>query len=84
MYSQYKIIDVLAKKAGGPYALSSIVMKRARQILKGKVHAFGQEKNDPIQDAFEDFSKDALSIGAGENTAPEAQVQEGSETKDDS
>ncbi|HHT9125508.1 MAG TPA: DNA-directed RNA polymerase subunit omega [Candidatus Brocadiia bacterium] len=73
MYSQYKIIDVLAKKAGGPYALSTVIIKRARQILKGKAHAFGQEKNNPIQESFEDFIQDAVAVSTGEDTAPEAQ-----------
>lgn len=66
MYSQYKIVDVLAKKVGGPYALSTILIKRARQILKGEVHMLGQEKSDPVQGALEDFVQDALAIGEGE------------------
>ncbi len=84
MYSQYKIIDVLAKKAGGPYGLSTIVIKRARQILKSKTHLLGQGKNNPIQEALKDYIRETLAVSAGEDTAPEAQVQEGSETKDDS
>lgn len=79
MYPQYKIIDVLAKKAGGPYALSSILMKRARQVLKGKAYALGglaQKKNDPIQEALENFTRGELSIGEGESegkdVAPES------------
>lgn len=82
MYSQYKIIDVLAKKAGGPYALSAVIIERARQILKGKARMMGQEKNNPIQEAFEDFVQGTLAVSAGKEAAPEA--QEGGEMKADS
>ncbi len=77
MYTQYKIIDVLAKKAGGPYVLSSVLVKRARQILKGKVHMLEQNKDDPIQEALEEFTQDELDISAGEEATPE--VTESSE-----
>ncbi|MGR3309175.1 MAG: DNA-directed RNA polymerase subunit omega [Candidatus Brocadiales bacterium] len=77
MYTQYKIIDVLAKKAGGPYVLSTILLKRARQVLKGKAHMLEQNKDDPIQEALEDYTQDKLEIRAGEETTPE--VTENSE-----
>lgn len=74
MYSQYKIIDVLAKKAGGPYALSTVLIKRARQILKGRSSALGglgMKRNNPIQEALEEFAQGKITIGTGEDVTLE-------------
>jgi DNA-directed RNA polymerase subunit K/omega len=71
MYSQYKIIDVLAKKTGGHYALSTLLIKRAKQLLMDKAHMLGQKRTDPLQEALDEFTRGELTISEGEDVALE-------------
>ncbi|MFQ5862049.1 MAG: DNA-directed RNA polymerase subunit omega [Candidatus Brocadiales bacterium] len=62
MKEYYKLLDSMSKKAGGPYRLSSILLKRVRQLVRGSLRAFRPETFDPVSIAFDEYSKDQLQI----------------------
>ncbi|MEE9201528.1 MAG: hypothetical protein V3V45_08795 [Candidatus Brocadiales bacterium] len=62
MKEYYSVVDALSNKAGGSYVFSSILMKRARQLVKGSLSAFHTEGFDPIRTAFEEYEQDQLEV----------------------
>ncbi|MFQ5957543.1 MAG: DNA-directed RNA polymerase subunit omega [Candidatus Brocadiales bacterium] len=62
MKEYYKLLDSMSKKADGPYRLSSILIKRVRQLVRGSLSAFRPEAFDPVSISFDEYSKDQLQI----------------------
>lgn len=61
MENYYKLIETLARQAGGHYRLSTVLIKRVRQLAKG-LSSFKSEPVDPINTAFEEFISGRLQI----------------------
>lgn len=80
MREYYRLLDAMAKKAGGPYRLSSILIKRVRQLVKGSLSAFRAEGFDPVSAAFEEYNKELLEVTEG-GAPPELFQEKGKKKK---
>jgi DNA-directed RNA polymerase subunit K/omega len=71
MEEYYKLIEKLSRQTGGHYRLSTVLLKRVRQLVKG-VSPFQSEPVEPISTAFQEFMDGRLQIiGEIEESAPE-------------
>ncbi len=61
MENNYKLIERLARQAGGHYRFSTILIKRVRQVVKG-FSSIRHEPADPIGAAFAEYIKGRLQI----------------------
>lgn len=62
MKEYYAQLDEMAKEAGGPYRLSSILIKRVRQLVRGSASAFRSRGFSPVDTAFEEFGRAELQV----------------------
>lgn len=76
MKEYYGELDSMAQKAGGPYRLSSILIKRVRQLVRGSLSAFRSEGFDPISVAFYEYRQDRLQVTEERSSADLLQVKE--------
>ena len=61
MENYYKLVEKLANQAGGHYRLSTALIKRIRQLVKG-LSSFRSEPVNPVNAAFEEFLSGRLQI----------------------
>jgi DNA-directed RNA polymerase subunit K/omega len=61
MEDNYKLVEKLAKRAGGHYRFSTVLIKRVRQLVKG-LSSFRSEPVDPVRVAFEEYLHGKLQI----------------------
>ena len=61
MENYYKLVEKLAKQAGGHYRLSTALIKRIRQLVKG-LSSFRSEPVNPVNTAFEEYLSGRLQI----------------------
>ncbi len=62
MKEYYAQLDEMSREAGGPYRLSSILIKRVRQLVRGSVSAFRTRGFNPVDTAFEEFRRAKLQV----------------------
>ncbi|MHC4197882.1 MAG: hypothetical protein ACYSRP_08250 [Planctomycetota bacterium] len=62
MKEYYAQLDAMSKEAGGPYRLSSILIKRVRQLVRGSASAFRSRGFNPVDTAFEEFRRAQLQV----------------------
>ncbi|MCP4364327.1 MAG: hypothetical protein GY800_03390 [Planctomycetes bacterium] len=62
MKEYYAQLDMMSTGAGGPYRLSSILIKRVRQLVRGSVGAFRTMGFNPVDTAFEEFRRAQLQV----------------------
>jgi DNA-directed RNA polymerase subunit K/omega len=62
MKEYYGQLDAMSKEAGGPYRLSSILIKRVRQLVRGSVTAFRSRGFNPVDTAFAEFRRAELQV----------------------
>jgi DNA-directed RNA polymerase subunit K/omega len=61
MEHYYKLVEDLAKQAGGHYRLTTVLLKRVRQLVKG-LGGFRSESLDPVKSSFEEYIGGKLQI----------------------
>lgn len=76
MKEYYGELDSMSNRAGGPYCLSSILIKRVRQLVKGSLSAFRSEGFDPITVAFGEYRRGLLQASKERSPADLLQVKE--------
>ncbi|HHT9119071.1 MAG TPA: hypothetical protein ACFYD3_00810 [Candidatus Hypogeohydataceae bacterium YC41] len=74
MENYYKLVETLAKQAGGHYRLTTVLVKRVKQLVKG-LSSFRTEPTDPIRTAFDEFTGGKLRI-TGKIEEPALGVEE--------
>lgn len=57
-----KSIDEFAKQVGGPLRLTSLIISRARQIIKKSPQFVEAETDDPVQIAFLEFMEGKIRL----------------------
>lgn len=70
----YKYIDNLAKQVGGSLRLTSVIISRARQIVKKAPLLIEVNTDDPVRIAFMELSQKKIMLR--EETEKPPQVQE--------
>lgn len=58
----YKIIDELTKQVGGPLRLTSLIVNRARQLIKRAPVLIETKINDPVQIAFLELMQNKIKL----------------------
>ncbi len=62
MKEYYGQLDSMSKEAGGPYRLSSILIKRVRQLVRGSFSTFRSSGFDPVDMAFDEYGRGQLQV----------------------
>ncbi len=68
----YKNIDELAKQVGGSLRLTSLIISRARQIIKKAPVLVETETDDPVKIAFLELMKSKIKLNEGDSRQPKA------------
>lgn len=80
----YKNIDEFANKVSGSLRLTSLIISRARQIIKRAPVLVEEEIDDPIQIAFLELMQGKIKLGEGGERAPQIpEPQKVEETPED-
>ena len=61
MENYYKLVEKLANQTGGHYRLSTVLIKRIRQLVKG-LSSFRSEPVNPVDAVFEECLGGRLQI----------------------
>lgn len=61
----YKNIDELAKKAGGSLCLTTLIISRARQIIKRAPVLVDADTDDPVRIAFSELVQSKIKLNEG-------------------
>ncbi|MFN3466809.1 MAG: DNA-directed RNA polymerase subunit omega [Candidatus Brocadiales bacterium] len=61
MENYYKLVEKLANQAGGHYRLTTALIKRVRQLVKG-LSSFRSEPVNPVITAFEEYLTGKIQI----------------------
>lgn|GEM_PF-1743984 len=67
----YKNIDELSREVGGPLWLTSLIISRARQIIKGAPLFVETKTDDPVQIAFLELMQGKIKLSAGKELPPQ-------------
>lgn len=77
----YKNIDELAKQVGGSLRLTSLIISRARQIIKKASPLVEADTDDPVRIAFLELMQSKIKLSEGDEREPkvlESKKSEGS------
>ena len=67
----YKDIDELSRQVGGPLWLTSLIISRARQIIKGAPPFVETKTDDPVQIAFLELMQGKIKLSTGKELPPQ-------------
>ncbi len=70
----YKKIDELANRVGGALRLTSLIVSRARQIVKKSPILVETESDDPVQIAFQELMEGKIRLREECEQVPSAPV----------
>lgn len=76
MKEYYGELDSMSNRAGGPYRLSSILIKRVRQLVRMSLGAFRSEGFDPITVAFGEYRRNLLQATEERSSEDLLQIKE--------
>ena len=66
-----KNIDEFAKQVGGPLRLTSLIISRARQVIKKSPQFVEAETDDPVQIAFLEFMQGKIRLREAHEQPPQ-------------
>ncbi len=66
-----KCIDEFAKQVGGPLRLTSLIISRARQLIKKAPQFVEAETDDPVQIAFLEFMEGKIRLREANEPTPQ-------------
>ena len=64
----YKKIDELSRQVGAPLRLTSLIISRARQVIKGAPLLVNTKIDDPVQIAFLELMQNKIKLNEGNAT----------------
>lgn len=77
----YKKIDELANRVGGALRLTSLIVSRARQIVKKSPILVETESDDPVQIAFQELMEGKIRLREEYEQVPVAPVPQENKEK---